>query len=121
MPRVIHFEVHADQPERAIKFYQNVFGWQVDKWPGPMDYWMIKTGQEDEPGIDGAITPRMQSNTTVNTISVDSVDKYLTKVLASGGKVIQPKGPILGVGYFAACTDSEGNMFGLMQSDPAAK
>jgi len=63
----------------------------------------------------------MQSNTTVNTIAVDSIDKFLTKVLASGGKVVQPKGSIPGVGYFAACTDSEENLFGLMQSEPNSK
>jgi predicted enzyme related to lactoylglutathione lyase len=120
MPRVIHFEVHADQPERAIKFYKDVFDWKIEKWPS-MDYWLITTGEKDDPGIDGAITPRMDKNTTVNTIGVDSIDKYVAKVLASGGKVVMPKGPIPGVGYFAGCIDSEGNSFGLMQSDPNAK
>ena len=54
MPRVIHFEFAADNPERAAKFYREVFGWESAKWGGPMDYWLVKTGS-DGPGIDGGI------------------------------------------------------------------
>ena len=59
MPRVIHFEIHADDPSRAVKFYTEVFGWKIEKWQGPMDYWLVYTGKE-EPGIDGAIMKREQ-------------------------------------------------------------
>ena len=58
MPRVVHFELSADDPERAIKFYENAFGWKTEKWAGPMDYWLIMTGPEDEPGIDGGLSKR---------------------------------------------------------------
>jgi predicted enzyme related to lactoylglutathione lyase len=54
MPRPIHFEIPADRPERAISFYQQVFGWQFQKWDGPMPYWLVKTGA-DGPGIDGGL------------------------------------------------------------------
>lgn len=53
MPRVVHFEVHADDPERAANFYSGVFGWELAKWEGPQDYWLITTGPDDEPGING--------------------------------------------------------------------
>lgn len=126
MPRVVHFEIHADEPERAAKFYTNVFGWTVKKWEGPMDYWMILTGK-DEPGIDGGMMKRQQPLVGkdgvvayVCTIGVDSVDAYTEKVTAQSGTVVQPKGPIPGVGWFAMCKDTEGNVFGLMQDDPSA-
>ncbi len=41
MPRVVHFEIHAGEPERAIRFYEKVLGWSFQKWEGPMEYWLI--------------------------------------------------------------------------------
>ena len=58
MPRVIHFEIHADNPERAVKFYTDLFGWQFTKWAGPMDYWLIVTGPDGQPGINGGLMRR---------------------------------------------------------------
>lgn len=127
MPRVTHFEISADDPERAIQFYKNIFGWEIKKWEGPMDYWLITTGK-DEPGIDGAIMKREQPLTGkdgiiayICTINVESVDEYVQKVTANKGQIITPKAPVPGVGWFAQCKDTEGNIFGLMQEDPAAK
>ncbi|MGB8934825.1 MAG: VOC family protein [Candidatus Nitrosopolaris sp.] len=48
MPRVVHFEIVADNPERAIKFYKEVFGWEFKKWDGPQDYWFVKTGEDNQ-------------------------------------------------------------------------
>jgi len=119
MSRVIHFELAADDPERAIQFYSNVFGWKINKWEG-QDYWLATTGDSGAPGISGAIMPRdPQRPPVVNTIGVDSLDDSVAKVAANGGKVLEPKMPIPSVGYFAYCLDSEGNPFGLMQSDPS--
>ena len=56
MARVVHFEIPADQPERAIEFYSKIFGWQFQKWDGPMPYWMINTGEG--PGINGGWVTR---------------------------------------------------------------
>jgi predicted enzyme related to lactoylglutathione lyase len=122
MSRVVHFEIGADDPERASKFYADVFGWKINKWEGPVDYWLATTGESDEPGIDGAIMQRSKPvDTTVNTISVDSADEFMKKVAASGGKVLTDKTTVPGVGYFAYCTDTEGNPFGIMENDPEAK
>lgn len=122
MSRVNHFEINADDPERAAKFYADVFGWKIDKWEGPVDYWLATTGESEEPGIDGAIMHREKpTDTTVNTISVDSVDSFMEKVTASGGKVLSSKTTIPGVGYHAYCMDTEGNPFGIMENDPQAK
>ena len=122
MSRVIHFEIPAEKPERAVKFYENAFGWKIEKWAGPMDYWNITTGATKEPGIDGAI---MSNNGTirqvVNTIGVDNLAAAAKKVIAAGGKRVSPDQTVPGIGYFAYFSDTEGNPFGLMQNDPKAK
>jgi uncharacterized protein len=121
MPRVIHFEISADNPERAVKFYREAFGWEISKW-GPMDYWLASTGPDKDPGIHGAIMPRSDpKQTTVNTIDVPSLDEYAARVLAAGGKTLTPRQVIPGVGYHRYCQDSEGNMFGILESDLQAK
>jgi len=120
MSRPIHFEIPADNPERAIGFYQKAFGWKIQKWEGPMPYWLVSTGS-DGPGIDGGLHPRAHPGQgTVNTIGVEQVDAALRQVQAAGGKVAVPKMAIPGIGWLAYCTDTEGNTFGLMQADPAA-
>ena len=121
MPRVVHFEFNADEPERAVKFYQKVFGWEIKKWEGPMEYWLVMTGEKEKPGIDGGIMRRMDHETTIVTIDVPSVDEFIKKIKQAGGKVIKPKEAIPGVGYFAYCADTEGNLFGIMQENREAK
>jgi hypothetical protein len=119
VPRVIHFEITADDPGRAVKFYEKVFGWKIDKW-GAMDYWLATTGPDNQPGINGAIMTRETQRTTVNTIDVSSVDEFAKKIVDAGGKVVTPKTAIPGVGYFAYCVDTEGNVFGIMENDTKA-
>ncbi len=121
MGRVIHFELGAVEPERAAKFYGDVFGWEISKYPG-FDYWILKTGAEPEPGIDGGILKHKDAQPrTVNTIQVESVDEFAKKVEASGGKVVVPKFALPGLAWKAFCTDTEGNLFGISQFDPNAK
>jgi predicted enzyme related to lactoylglutathione lyase len=121
MPRVIHFEIPVDNVERAVKFYSDVFGWKIQKW-GPQDYWLVETGEKGQPGINGAMTKRMEPTTnTVNTIDVPLLDEYLTRITKGGGKVLTSKTAIPGVGYFAYCQDTEGDAIGVLQSDETAK
>jgi predicted enzyme related to lactoylglutathione lyase len=122
MPRVIHFEVSADDPERALAFYKNVFGWEFHKWEGPQDYWLIQTGPKNQPGIDGGMFRRQGPMTGhVNSIDVPSIDEYLAKITANGGEIALPKMAIPGVGWLAYAKDSEGSIFGIHQPDPSAK
>jgi predicted enzyme related to lactoylglutathione lyase len=117
MDRVVHFELAADRPERAVKFYQDVFGWKISKWEGPVDYWLVTTGEDTEPGINGAIKYRVESDQhTVNTVEVASVDECLQSIANAGGEVVMPKTKIPGVGFHAYCKDTEGNIFGLIES-----
>jgi len=123
MLRVIHFEIHADNPERAIRFYETVFGWTFKKWDGPQDYWMITTGPQDQPGINGGLIRRMGTTSGdaviayVCTVDVPSVDQYAQKAVQEGGQVVVPKMPIPGVGWLAYCKDTEGNIFGIIEMD----
>lgn len=123
MNRVVHFEIHADDPERCSRFYSKVFGWQVTPWDGGQEpYWLVTTGPDNEPGINGGIMRRRHPMGNVyNSIQVASVDASVASVLANGGKVAMPKMAIPGVGWLAYCNDTEGNIFGLMQEDRSAK
>src|SRR5512136_799804 len=95
--RVMFFELPADDPKRAIAFYEKVFGWAITKWEGPMDYWLVTTGPEDEPGINGAITPRMMpEQVTADTVSVTLVDDATQRVVEAGGSVMMPKRAVPG-------------------------
>jgi len=121
MRRVIHFEINADKPQRAVKFYEKVFGWKITKWEGPVDYWLVTTGEKNLPGIDGAIMPRMEKGTTTIVIDVPSVDEFLEKIAQARGKILTEKTAIPGVGYVAYCEDTEGNVFSIYQDDPSAQ
>lgn len=127
MPRVVHFEIHAGDPERAVRFYQAVFDWKFQKWEGPMEYWLVTTGPDDQPGINGGLMPRRGEIdgeaviAYVCTADVSNVDESTATVEANGGKVVVPKMPIPGLAWLVYCKDTEGNIFGMMQSDPNAQ
>ncbi len=121
MSRVVHFEIHVDDPDRASKFYTDVFGWKFSKWEGPMDYWLISTGDTSCPGIDGGMMKRRDPMGNVyNTIGIESIDKSIEQITKAGGTIVVPKMPIPGVGWLAYFKDTEGNIFGVMQPDPSA-
>jgi predicted enzyme related to lactoylglutathione lyase len=122
MSRVVHFEINTDDPERAAAFYRELFGWKITKWDSDaMDYWMVDTGEEG-PGINGGLLKRPHSNySTVNTVNVEDLDAALRKVKSAGGQVTSPKFPVAGVGWLAYATDTEGNVFGILQPDESAK
>jgi predicted enzyme related to lactoylglutathione lyase len=126
MARVIHFEIHADNPERAAAFYRKVFDWQITKWEGPSDYWLITTGPDSEPGINGAILRRqgpINGDAVIAyicTIDVADIDAAIANVRAQGGTEALPKMAVPGIGWLAYYKDTEGNIFGMLQADHAA-
>jgi predicted enzyme related to lactoylglutathione lyase len=122
MPRVVHFEIDAKKPDRAVSFYEKVFAWKIEKWKGPVDYWLITTGNTKEPGIDGGLSRRTEDTpSTVNTIAVPSVDKFAKKIQENGGKIVRAKMAVPGVGWMAYFADPEGNVWGLMENDESAR
>ena len=126
MNRVIHFEIHADRPERAIPFYKGLFGWEFSQWNGGAEYWVVTTGTSDQPGINGGLLPRRgkidgtAAIAYVCTVDVASVDEAIEKIKALGGTIALPKMPVPHVGWLAYGKDTEGNIFGVMQADPEA-
>lgn len=121
MSRVVHFEIPADDPARAVRFYEKVFGWKFQKWEGPMEYWLVQTGPESKPGIDGGLMRRQQPGASiVNVVDVASVDKTVAKVESAGGTIIVPKMAVPGIGWAAYFQDPENNVFGLMEADESA-
>ena len=128
--RPVHFEIHADELDRAQAFYREVFGWQfVDygEFTGS-PYFGVVTGEEDEPGINGGLLPRAGGglrpgqavNAYVVTIACDDFDATAERVLAHGGTVALPKTALVGMAWQGYFTDTEGNIFGLHQPDPEA-
>ena len=83
MKRVVHFEIYTDDPETVQPFYGEIFGWTFKKFEGgPVEYWLVTTGDDKEPGINGGILrPREgQSAGTINTIAVPSLDETIRKI-----------------------------------------
>lgn len=120
MPRVVHFEIPVNNLEAAAEFYRTVFGWKIQKWDGPVEYWMIDTG-EDGPGINGGLLRRQDpAQPVVNTVGVEDLDATLAQVTAAGGKIALPRMGVPGVGWLAYIMDPEGNISGVMQPDPSA-
>lgn len=121
MGRIIHFEIPFTNVAAIRTFYSNVFNWGFTKWEGPEEYWLIKTGKDNEPGINGGLIPTMgEMKGMINTISVDNLDQVLAGVMANGGQEVMPKMAVPGVGWLAYAKDPEGTVFGMMQADPDA-
>jgi predicted enzyme related to lactoylglutathione lyase len=119
---IVWFEVPADNIDRAKKFYGELFGWKIEKFPGPMDYWHIDTGGGDDTPDGGLLkrqNPGQQGIT--NYIGVASVDQFVEKVQKLGGKVCLPKTAVPQMGYFAICQDTENNTFALWEMNKDAK
>jgi hypothetical protein len=122
MARVVHFEIHSANPDEAAKFYSAIFGWKISKWDGPVEYWLVQTGEEG-PGIDGGIVRRQgdapasgaATNAYVCTITVDSLDEMLTTIIVNGGEMVVAKHEVPQVGLLAYFKDPDGNIFGVLQ------
>jgi len=126
MPTIVHFEIPSDDIERSKKFYNELFGWNIEKWPGSpagMEYWLISTvDNKGNKALGGGIMKRQSSQQQgINYFDVKSVQDYAAKVERLGGKVIVSKSPVPGMGYMAVCTDTENNSFGIFEADSNAK
>ncbi len=130
MSRVVHFEIQADDVERAKAFYAAVFGWSFEDWSAVSGstYWGIVTGPADEMGINGGLLPRpvaapapeQGTNGFVCTIGVGDYDATEAAILEAGGRVAMPKAALPGMAWQGYYLDPEGNTFGIHQPDPDA-
>ena len=123
MGRVIHFEIHADDVDRAERFYTEVFGWGVQRYGGPVDYRLLTTGPDDDAGINGAVLKRQGAgpaagqpmSSYVCTIAVDSIEETERSVPEAGGAQVVDRMEVPRVGLLSYFTDTEGNVFGALQ------
>ncbi|MBZ0162802.1 MAG: VOC family protein [Notoacmeibacter sp.] len=116
MPKFVHIDIAADDPERACRFYNEVFGWNVTKLEGPIPYWLLNTC--GDPGAVGAgIAKREEAwQSATPTIDVPSADEYAARIEAQGGTIVVPKTLIPGVGYLVSFRDTEGNVFAILEA-----
>lgn len=120
MPKIVHFEIPADDPERAIAFYQDVLGWTVSRY-GEEPYWLVRAGEDEEPGANGALVSRQDlRQAPVLIAGVGDVDDVLARAQKSGGEVVQGKLAVPGMGWSAYIRDPEGNTVGFFQQDTNA-
>ena len=120
MPQEIHFDIPIDQPDRAEKFYTQLFGWTTQKVPVPgMEYWVLRGTEGD--ALGGLIKRTAPGQAAINYYTVSSIDDALAKLQELGGTVKVPKSAIPHVGYNAQCTDTEGNTLGLWENDRDAR
>jgi predicted enzyme related to lactoylglutathione lyase len=116
--QIVHFEIPADDAERARSFYAQLFGWKFSNPPGYSDYWMVD-GEGMNHGI-GLMARQNPGHVPTHFIGVESVADYLAKAERLGAKVLMPRSPVPGMGWFAICQDTEGNVLGLWQDDSTA-
>lgn len=121
MARVVHFEIPVKDPHKASEFYQQALDWKVEKWDGPIEYYLVSTGDEGARGINGGFYTEGEGiSGIVNTVDVANLDATLAKVKAAGGTIVSPKSAVPGNGWLAYAKDPDGNLFGMMEYDPNA-
>jgi len=122
MSTIVHFDVPAENIDRAKKFYTELLGWKFESWPG-MEYYLITTTNlEGVPGVGGGMGKRMDpSQRMVNYFGVKSIDAAIQQVKNLGGRMLSDKMAVPTMGYLANCVDTEGNTFGLWEENHEAR
>jgi predicted enzyme related to lactoylglutathione lyase len=119
MPGFVHVDIGAEDPERAARFYNRVFGWTVTKLEGPVPYWLVTPG---EGGPGAGIAKREQSwQTAIPTIEVASADATADAVVSEGGQILVPRTAMPGVGLLITFRDSEGNVLSALEPERPAE
>lgn len=125
--RPTYFDLTVHDVEKARGFFERVLGWRFERFPMPYEYYRIQAGPKGEPGIDGGIGAVKDAPIagggpmTQVTVPVPNLDDVLALVLANGGRIVEPKLPIPGIGWYATCAEPGGLRFGVIEADPGAK
>ena len=123
MPTIVHIDIATEDPQRARRFYESLFGWKMATPPGMPDFYLFETTDlSGKPGVGGGLGRRGEPSQRITAyIGVDSIEKYSEQVAGLGGSLLHPKMTVPGWGYLAVCQDTEGNTFGLWQEDRNAR
>jgi len=122
-----YFDLTVRDVGIARAFFEKVLDWRFEKFPMPYEYYRIQAGPENEPGIDGGIGAVSDAPVcggmplTQVTVPVADLDEVMSRVVASGGQIVEAKLPIPGIGWYATCAEPGGLRFGIIQADPTAK
>ena len=117
----VYFDLTVRDIGAARRFFERVLEWRFERFPMPYEYYRIQAGPAEEAGIDGGIGAVIDVSVasgrpmTQMTIQVSDLDSLLTKVEEGGGKIVEPKMAIPGIGWYATCSEPGGLMFGLIQ------
>lgn len=121
-----YFDFTVKNVGTTKQFFERVFGWRFERFAMPYEYYRIQAGAPDEPGIDGGIGAVKDTAIsggkplTQVTMPVTNLDEYLTRVSTNGGRIIEPRMPIPGIGWYATCAEPGGLTFGIIEADPNA-
>jgi predicted enzyme related to lactoylglutathione lyase len=121
---VVHFDVAADDLDRARHFYEAVFGWRFRAW-GPPDFFLITTGEGDDLGIHGGLTKRREPLGPGSgrgfecTIAVEDLEAARAAIERHGGRILLEPMEIPTVGRLVQFEDTEGNVVCAMQYEAA--
>ncbi len=123
MATIVHFDLPADDPRRAMEFYRELFGWKFEQYEGPYEYSLIETTALDgSPGPGGGLGRRgAPGQRIMNYMGIADLDATIAQVEALGGRITMPRTTVPGFGYLAICTDTEGNPFGLWEENEEAQ
>lgn len=127
MNSVVHFELPADDMNRAGEFYKKAFGWEVNKVPMEgVEYSILMTTPVDEKrmptkagAINGGMMPRnIPGEGTMIVVDVPSMEEALMRIQELGGRIVLPSSAMGGMGLYARIQDTEGNIIGIWQNLP---
>ena len=117
---LVHFELPADDAGALAKFYTDLFGWKIEKTPGPAEYWLIETAPEGKGVMGGMMKRQVPQQGPLMYFQVESADDYIAKIKSLGGVVVMDKHAVPGMGYFAVAVDPQGNPFAIWEENEAA-
>lgn len=122
-----YFDLSVRDLAQARSFFEQVLGWRFERFAMPYEYYRIQAGAPGEAGIDGGMGSTRDAPLcggqplTQLTVPVPDLDALLARVAASGGRIVESRTAIPGVGWYATCAEPGGLLFGLIELDPAAR
>ncbi len=114
---IVHVEISSKDLEGTIKFYGELFGWQIQAMP-EMNYALFQTSDEMGGGFSPVDNQTYKAGDVIVYVSTDDVEASLAKAESLGGKKLMGKTEVPGFGWFGMFLDPTGNRIGLWTAAP---